>query len=150
MTPILSPSDFEEKSIRINLEYADYLRDKTVAIVSRGVSEDFEQGELIDSHDVVVRVHNTYPYTRQYPTGRIPIVAGRQLTAVPDEWHSRIGSKCDIMFFKYIIDKIDTHSTDSRCNWSITDECTSFILHCIKHEAETFYENGGKFLCAEN
>ncbi len=49
------------------MTYADYLKGKTVALV--GPANYLQgQGEIIDSHDVVVRVNHVYPIPKRYGT----------------------------------------------------------------------------------
>ena len=138
MTPILAPSDFQEKFLRLNLEYADYLRDKTVCIVGRGGLEGMEQGEFIDSHDVVVRLHNMEPYTKRCkgPSyGEQPKFPENGIIMnVPSEWQSRIGSKCHILFF----DNVYRNMSEE------------LIRRCIEENEKAFRAIGGKFLCGES
>lgn len=134
MNTILSKEHFNEKSGRLNEEYADYLRNKSVVVVGRGGLDHLEQGDLIDSHDVVVRIHDMCPYK----SGNVrdcPSNEGRHIMNVPEEWQSRIGKTCNILFFSHIINFIET---------------PEFIKKCIHSEAKAFQSIGGKFLCAES
>ena len=62
MSPIFP---FQPQTPRLNEEFAAYLENKSVAIVGRSGIHELVQGEFIDSHDVVVRVHYMVPYNRQ-------------------------------------------------------------------------------------
>ena len=127
--------EFRERSTSLNKEYAEYLRGKSVCIVGRGGLEDVEQGEFIDSHDVVVRVHDMHPFNRKYPDGFVPI-DGRSVSsimAVPLEWRTRVGSKCEILFCGYVLDQ---------------GESEAFMKKCFAEHTQPFSANGGKFLCA--
>ena len=132
---MIESDGFHEQSGKLNTEYADYLRGKSVCIVGRGGLEDVGQGEFIDSHDVVVRIHDCHPFSREYPDGFVPI-DGRSVSSimsVPLEWRSRVGKKCDILFFGYVLDQ---------------GEPIEFMQRCFKDHTAPFVENGGKFLCA--
>ena len=137
---------FKEKTPRLNKEYADYLRGKTVCIVGRSEEalENNVQGEFIDSHDVVVRMHDMRPY-RALPDGKggiakiktnpwRPLSDSRPLMRVPDGWRPRVGSKAQILFVCCIVE-------------NLTDEQKQ---RCFAEETEIFRANGGRFLCAED
>lgn len=97
--------DIELHTPRLNEEFAAYLDGKSVAIVGRSGIHDMEQGKFIDSHDVVVRVHWAVPYL---PANEIPAdntkaeyndpAAVSQF--VPEDWHSRLGKRVDILYHR--------------------------------------------------
>ena len=92
-----------------------------------------EQGEFIDSHDVVVRIHELWPWegaTKRYAAD----LSDRTMT-VPERWRSRIGSKCHVLFPRVNIQWVDK-----------IEEKLSFW----KREVEAFRVNGGQFLCGES
>ena len=102
MTPIL---DIPDKTEELNRRFKAYLTDKSVAIVGRANLHELTQGEFIDSHDVVVRVHRAVPYepTDDEPKDNVdadyndPVLAGE---FVPKEWHSRLGKRVDILYHR--------------------------------------------------
>ena len=129
MNPIIR---FEEKSRRLDKEYAAYLKGKSVCIVARGGLYNMEQGEFIDSHDVVVRVHNMQPYSSDNCRQHVPVMG--HIMNVPEPWQSRVGSKCNILFFCHIM-----HGKPKE-----------FVLKIFTNELKAFREIGGKFLCGES
>ena len=73
-------------------EFAEYLDGKSVAILGRAHLDDLEQGEKIDSYDVVVRMHQAVPYTtRDMNWDGI-------FFYVPTEWQPLIGKRTDIFY----------------------------------------------------
>ena len=59
-TPLYS---FYDEQRQLDLDFAEYLKGKRVAIVGKGVREDTADGDFIDSFDVVVRIHWPFPTT---------------------------------------------------------------------------------------
>ena len=90
--------EFEDKYNALDDDFRDYLKGKRVAIIGRAALDNLEQGEWIDSHDVVVRVHQVIPYEGY----TVPAEAPRweYPPFVPIEWQSRIGSKCSVFYHK--------------------------------------------------
>ena len=156
--------DFSEKSRVLDKTFSDYLKGRSVAIVGRGgleYMEGMEQGEYIDSHDVVIRIHDPRPYSceqREYfekhnlgaypydPYGGVP-PWGMSMKPVPEEWHSRVGKRCDVMYF---------HRGRIKESWwrklpeHESDESLELFLQNMTKEYQSFRRNGGKFLCAES
>ena len=121
---------FENNQEELNKAFADYLHNKSVAIAGRANLHQLEQGDLIDSHDVVVRVHNVVPY---FPgKGK-----DRYVAFVPEEWCSYIGSRVDVLYHRIRADTLmfkEVGATDSRARKYI----------------DKFWQQGGKFLCFED
>ena len=102
MEPIFSHPDL---NTRLNRTFAYYLEGKSVAIVGRAGIHEMEQGEFIDSHDVVVRVHWVVPYnpsdnflhgnTTSSPND--PVEVGQM---VPAEWQSRLGKRVNVFYHR--------------------------------------------------
>ena len=108
----------------INRRFAEYLEGKTVAIVGRANLHQLEQGEFIDSHDVVVRLRSTQPY--------MPDI-GHKVTihsVVPADYRRLVGSRTDVFYHA-----IPDENKEGR------------LKKDAKIAVEQFYENGGKFLC---
>ena len=97
--------EFEPATPSLDIQFANYLSGKRVAIVGRCLIHDIEQGAFIDSHDVVVRVHQAAPYSpddakpqdNQGDPRNDPVEVGE---FVPSEWHSRVGKRVDILYPK--------------------------------------------------
>lgn len=125
--------DFKPHTPRLDREFADYLEGKSVAIVGRSGIHDLEQGEFIDSHDVVVRVHWAVPY---HPNEEAPIDNTKAAynnpvevgQFVPEEWHSRIGKRVNILYHRIRRD----------------DEV---YMH---RWLEIFHRAGGRFFCSDS
>lgn len=89
---------FRDKEDELDAAFADYIRDKSIAIVGRAQLHDMEQGEFIDSHDVVARVHYPVPYTPgtdpwDWTTEYIE-------SFVPPDWQSRVGARANVFYHK--------------------------------------------------
>lgn len=130
---------FVENTRRLDKEFTAYLKDKSVAIVGRSGIHDMEQGEFIDSHDVVVRLHNVVPYypgTTQLENEVVPennpVTVGQ---FVPPDWHSRVGKRVDIFYHKISYPKWKDHD-GGEANW-------------IKRFLKIFEDAGGRFLCQD-
>ena len=102
MKPIF---DFQMHMPRLNKKFADYLRGKSVAIVGRSGIHDIEQGEFIDSHDIVVRIHQIVPYSPSDAEvrdnlgnpGNNPTVASMM---VPQKWQTFIGQRVNVLYHR--------------------------------------------------
>ena len=121
--------EFEDKTNDLDKQFADCLKAKSVAVVGVSGLDDLEQGEHIDSHDIVARVHSPIPYPRNVgytSRGELGIVPDwKTISFVPDEWQSRVGSRCNIFYHK----EYDTNR--------------------MTHLLDLFHKAGGKFLSVE-
>lgn len=121
--------DFEEQTPRLNEEFAEYLDGKSVAIVGRDGICDVEQGEFIDSHEVVVRIHQVIPYNPDYneqrDTDREPLVTGH---VTPEHWRPIVGTKRNIWY--------------TRVRRLSSKYCRRWV--------ELFREAGGVFVCNDS
>lgn len=140
ITSVLNlPTPMEEKSRRLDEEFADFVRGKSVAVVGRGGIHDIEQGEFIDSHDVVVRVHNMVPHLGDGPPPKgapssYPQPPG-DYGKVPNDWHHRIGKRCDVWYMRRRL---------------LGDVPHGEIVKEARRLASEFYGNGGRFVCVEH
>lgn len=114
--PILPLDSFEDTQTVLNHKFAKYLNGKSVAIVGRaGNLHKMEQGELIDSHDIVVRVHRIVPYRMDYYEEEKQRVKNKSEyidyewfhrysifdhSFVPEDWHARIGRRTNIYYHR--------------------------------------------------
>ena len=122
---------YVKRQAELNRRFAEYLDGKTVAIVGRANLHQLEQGEFIDSHDVVVRVHGMIPYA--------PTTLNIQKTIrsyVPDGWKSIIGSRVDILYHRIGFPKQSERSDD--------------VPESFVKEVDMFWAQGGQFICHEN
>ena len=157
MEPIIQ---FEEKTSQLNEQFAEYLRGKSVVIVGRAAEalQYNEQGEFIDSHDVVVRMHDMRPYwikgmdenTAEFVKYEDdPWVAmSRSVARVPEDWQSRLGKRCHIWYVRGILPAEPQHEPippEEKGGFTLEKLSTFF-----KWEVNQFKDIGGKFLCAEN
>ena len=122
---------FQSNQHNLDRAFAEYLEGKTVAIVGRA-NLDQKQGRLIDTHDVVVRMHSALPYTRQPAIGEYSgWENGEKVTDwkwppfVPEEWQSRIGKRTSIFYHKFRSGSPD---------W-------------LKTNVDAFRADGGEFFC---
>ena len=115
--------NFEDKYNELDYQFADYLKDKSVAIVGRAGLDDLEQGQHIDSHDVVVRLHQVIPYS-SYSVPKEPSL-WEYPPFVPAEWQSRIGLKTNVFYHKEFY----------------PPHFTAFL--------SAFHDSGGKFIAVE-
>ena len=117
---------FADKYNLLDVSFRDYLQGKSVAVVGCSGLDNVEQGEYIDSHDVVVRVHRPVPYAgfnapvpeKDKPKWHYP-------PFVPMEWQSRIGAKVNVFYHK------------------------EFHVINLERWLPAFQEAGGRFLCLE-
>lgn len=129
--------NYRPRTPELDRRFAEYLSGKTVAIFGRAGNYDIEQGEFIDSHDVVVRIHKMVPFHPKH-VGREgehknaanhtdpandPVRNGVMIT---DEWRPIIGSKCNVFYHR---------SRLSREWW--------------KKFPAIFKAAGGKFICSD-
>lgn len=129
--------EFEEHTPRLNEKFAAYLDGKSAAIVGRSCIHDLEQGKFIDSHDVVVRVHQAVPYNLgdsthiENRTNELnnPVKIGQ---FVPEEWHPIVGKRVNICYPKL------RHKT-------FNDDRNGYIRAWSK----VFRDSGGKFVCRD-
>lgn len=100
MKPILQ---FDEHAKRLDEEFAEYLNGKSVAIVGRANLHQMEQGEKIDSYDVVVRVHRVVPQTKDYRDGENPAKYDKDpaYEFIPQPWQPFVGKRCNIFYHRY-------------------------------------------------
>ena len=78
----------------IHQQYADYLRGKSVAVV--GLAPyllDVEQGEYIDSHDVVIRVHGGAPGEPKPIDPKVGIT--------PVEYYHLLGKRTNVLYSNF-------------------------------------------------
>ena len=112
-------------------EYEDYLKNKSVAVIGPMV-EHLENGALIDSHDIVVRVHfplprlSTLPDKDNYPS-RPP---WHYPPFIPEEYQSILGSQVNIFFHKLM-------------SYALHEQ------HIVRNQVHAFLDAGGEFLCVE-
>lgn len=119
---------YKDNQAEINNRFAEYLDDKRVAIVGRANLHQLEQGDFIDSHDVVVRVHSTIPYTLD--NAETPKLHSH----VPEEYRSMVGSRIDIIYHRLYHDPKPFMSKGE-------------IDEHFRAEVSQFKANGGTFFC---
>ena len=135
MKPIIP---IKRSNARLNNEFADYLRGKRVAIVGRAGLESIEQGEFIDSHDVVIRFNRVVPYRPDYDGREGLNEHGHTHYAyewfrydifknhfVPEEWWPRLGRKTNVYYHRL---------RNGNRKW-------------IDEYVKKFHADGGKFIC---
>ena len=129
LTPLYS---FYDEQRQLDLDFAEYLKGKRVAIVGKGVQEDTTDGDFIDSHDVVVRIHWPIPYHGDILPGHTseekPGHKWDPPPFVPEKWQPVVGKKTDIFY---------TTIQNAGSEW-----CKSI--------ADTFRDEGGTFICEWN
>ena len=76
-------------------QFRDLIEGKSVAVVGRGTYlGDVEQAAVIDSHDVVARIHSPLPHPHhQYDSWHLDPDGD---SFVPKVWQSRIGTKTQL------------------------------------------------------
>ena len=129
----------QRNNARMNKAFAEYLEGKTVAIVGRAYMKGLEQGDFIDSHDVVVRFNRVIPYREDYD-GRKEMINKHKFkhyayewfnydikenSFVPEGWHTRLGRKTNVYYNRL---------RNGNPEW-------------IKQYLDKFYADGGKFIC---
>lgn len=107
-------------SWRLNNELAEFLDGKSVAILGRGPVLNRLSADLIESYDVIVRMHRPIPGgKRDYHWGVSPFV--------PEEWQCKIGKRTDVFFH----------------DWNGVDR------DVVRAHVESFKSDGGRFLCVD-
>lgn len=90
---------------RMNEEFAAYLDGKSVAIVGRANLDSLEQGDKIDSYDVVVRMHHPLPYVpKDSPYFAVEHEYNGFNFNYPEHWKKRIGARTDIFYLSDLED----------------------------------------------
>ena len=123
--------DFNEIQPELNARYAEYLENKSVAIVGRAELDRTEQGTHIDSFDVIVRVHWPIPY--HAGVGNNDRSEDRSEIKwdpppfVPKQWKKYVGVRTDVFY---------TTIVNGGEQW-----CQDIVA--------TFVEEGGQFICCE-
>lgn len=121
--------NFQEQTPRLDKSFVQYLKDKSVAIVGRSGIHNMEQGESIDSHDVVVRVHWVVPYHDNVQPGmsaeEAPSMKWDPPPFVPEKWQRVVGGRAHI-FYTSIRDAPDPKWTKLICD-AFIDEGSKFI-----------------------
>ena len=120
---------FKDKTDDFDAQFAEYLKGKSVAVVGCAALDNLEQGDFIDSHDVVIRMHSPIPYAGyegQMPRADLGITPDWSTPMfVPREWQSRIGRRVDVFY----------HQVE--------------FLDELKHFLPLFRGAGGKYLARE-
>lgn len=98
MKPIL---ELPDNRADLDRRFAEYLTDKTVAIVGRGNLHILKQGAYIDSHDVVVRLHRIVPYTDEHEDDGQWSKFNIDEAYIPKKWQPYIGAKTNIHYHRY-------------------------------------------------
>ena len=89
----------------ITAEFAAYLDGKSVAIVGRSNLDDLEQGDKIDSYDVVVRMHHPLPHVpKDSPYFPVEHEYEGFNFKYPEHWKKRIGTRTDIFYLSDLED----------------------------------------------
>ena len=127
---------YENNQADINRRFTEYLAGKSVAIVGRWGPQNLELGKHIDSHDVVVRIHNTGPSTMINSDGNLGH-RKHMTVSVPESSVPFYGARADIWYHRIKGD------VDEFIKRGIVDERTRT---CIAE----FKDNGGKFLCVDD
>lgn len=130
----------------VDEKFADYLKGKSVAFVGRSeYMKTLEQGELIDSYDVVVRIHNVMPYNSAATAERLQREQPNMLEMfaysysdwswyggfVPPEWHKYLGARANIFYF------------------GRTYGIKPGQLQWFKQMLDSFWKAGGKFVASD-
>ena len=103
--------------------FAEFIRGNSVAIVGRAeYLNELEQGEYIDSHDVVIRAHSNLPY----PSPKWHLAFDDAHSFVPASHQGRLGANTDAFAPSNLpfwslqeIDEIVPKLTDRGCKWLI-------------------------------
>ena len=117
--------DIKHKTDQLNREFGEFLNDKSVAILGRGMSIQSLSGKYIDSFDVVVRIHKPVPSLPGNPDG----LAWQPPPFVPTTWQSIVGKRTDIYY----------DNLGHPCG-----------LDFIEQVIDAFKVEGGKFWCVES
>ena len=125
-------------SDELEQRFGEYLKGKSVAIVGRAGIWNIEQGEFIDSHDVVVRTHCTVPYHLDFDYmahHEFDDIPKNDEEFVPKRWHTIVGRKTNILYHRF------RHSLDHKAEIRAQKILTYY---------RKFEEAGGKFWCYED
>lgn len=87
---------FIDPSIALNPQFTTYLTNKSVALIGRSELDLVQQGEFIDSHDVVIRMHEPTPYSTKIP----PEHNHNPPSFIPAAWHNFIGRKTSVFYHR--------------------------------------------------
>lgn len=109
-------------------QFRNLIEGKSVAVVGRGAYlKDIERGELIDSHDVVARIHHPLPHpTHQYENFQLDPESS---SFIPETWHSRIGSNTHLFAADFVarnqvfLRDIFAHLLRTGCKMGIVHKC---------------------------
>lgn len=107
--------------LELDRQMAEFLEGKSVAILGRGPSLASCNAEIIESHDVVVRVHRPAPVEDWWPP---PLVQ--------PEWQNRVGSRTDILYSSMGTGGAELNV--QKKEW-------------INRVCKAFKDEGGKFFC---
>ena len=114
---------FNDPSHTLDQQFDDYLKDKSVVIVGRGeYLPTLEQGDYIDSFDIVVRIHRPLPYTSQFESGD-----PEDFALTPKSFLPSLGSRTNVFYLQYFLAK---------------DSITRYL--------NEFREAGGAFICYDD
>lgn len=102
--------------ITLNRDFADYLENKSVAILGRGPSLQSCSRSVIESYDVIVRVHRPAPIEDWWPP---PLVQ--------EEWQSMVGSRTNILYSS--LGRGANDAFIERVTSSFKDEGGKFLCH---------------------
>lgn len=104
-------------------KFAEFISGKSVAIVGRAeYLNEVEQGEFIDSHDIVIRTHSNLPW----PSPPFELSFESPDSFVPQSHHARLGTKTDAFapsnlphWAPYYVDEILPQLIKRNCQWMI-------------------------------
>ena len=100
-----------------------FIENRSVAVVGRAeYLNEIEQGELIDSHDIVIRAHSNLPW----PSPPFELLFENPDSFVPQSHHARLGTKTDafapsnLPYWKLrYVDDILPELIKRNCQWII-------------------------------
>ena len=107
--------------LQLEKEFESLIRGKSVAILGRGPSLEQCDGEIIESHDVIVRVHRPAPIDLWWPP---PLVQ--------KEWQAKVGTRTEILYTSF--------GFTSATNPTIQKDFIDRVVNSFRNE-------GGKLLC---
>lgn len=73
--------------VALEKEFAEYISGKSVAILGRGPSLRSCSADVVESYDIIVRVHRPAPVADWWPP-----------PFVQPEWHDRVGTRTDVLY----------------------------------------------------
>lgn len=119
MTPLTN--GLPNNHITLERQFESLIRDKSVAILSRGPSLAECDADTVESYDTVVRVHRPAPIDAWWPP---PLIQS--------EWQAKVGKRTDILYTSF----------------GITDDKPREVQEeFIKRVVSSFLEEGGTMLC---